>query len=98
VDEWVIHPAEHGLASDDLPGLAGGDPAENARLIERLLRGEGAAAVRCTVLLNAAAALYVSGRGWTFSEATQRAAESLDGGAAGKVLERLRRAAPLPSP
>ena len=32
------------------------------------------AAVRCAVLLNAAAGLYVSGGGWTFEEAVERAA------------------------
>ena len=59
-------PARYGLDCDDLDGLAGGEPAENAQRIERLLAGEnGCAAVRCAVLLNAAAALYVSGGGWT---------------------------------
>lgn len=99
VEEWTIDPAEHGLGSDDLPGLAGGEPAENAERIERLFRGQGSAPVRCTVLLNAAAALYVSGYGWTLAEAAKRAAESLESGAAAKALERLRRAAPrLSSP
>jgi anthranilate phosphoribosyltransferase len=51
-------------------------------------------AVRCAVLLNAAAGLYVSGRGWTFEEAAERAKRALDSGAAIEALERLRRAAP----
>jgi anthranilate phosphoribosyltransferase len=46
------------------------------------------------VLLNAAAALYVSGRGWSLPEAVSRAVEALDSGAAAAALERLRRAAP----
>lgn len=92
--EWKIDPAEHGLGSDDLPSLAGGEPAENAERIERLLAGEAAPAIRCAVLLNAAAALYVSGRGWTLGEATRRAMEALDSGSAAEVLRRLRRAAP----
>jgi anthranilate phosphoribosyltransferase len=50
--------------------------------------------IRCAVLLNAAAALYVSGNGWTLEEAARRAAEALDGGAAAAALERLRKAAP----
>ena len=55
-------PARYGLACDDLDGLAGGEPAENAARIEGLLAGETALA-RCAVrvLLNAAAALYVAG-------------------------------------
>ena len=34
--------------------------------------------MRCAVLLNAAAGLYVSGRGWTFEEAVQRAEHALE--------------------
>lgn len=94
VEEWKIDPTEHGLGSDDLPSLAGGEPAENAERIERLLAGEAVPAIRCAVLLNAAAALYVSGRGWTLGEATRRATEALDSGSAAEVLERLRHAAP----
>jgi anthranilate phosphoribosyltransferase len=92
--EWEIEPARYGLACDDLDGLAGGEPAENAERIERLLAGENGipAAVRCAVLLNAAAGLYVSGGGWTFEESVARASGSLESGAAAEALERLRRA------
>jgi len=93
VAEWEIEPARYGLACDDLDGLAGGEPSENARLIEGLLAGEnGVAAIRCAVLLNAAAGLYVSGGGWTFEESVERAIEALDKGAALAALERLRQA------
>jgi anthranilate phosphoribosyltransferase len=91
---WQLEPARYGLACDDLDGLAGGEPAENANRIERLLWGQGDTAVRCAVLLNAAAALYVSQNGWTFDQAVKRAEQSLDGGAAAEVLKRLRAAAP----
>lgn len=99
VTEWAIEPARYGLECDDLDGLAGGEPAENARRIERLLAGEsGMPAVRCAVLLNAAAGLYVSGCGWTFEEAVERATASLESGAAAAALERLRRASAPVSP
>jgi anthranilate phosphoribosyltransferase len=99
VAEWEIEPARYGLACDDLDGLAGGEPAENARRIERLLAGaDHMAAVRCAVLLNAAAGLYVSGGGWTFEEAVERATRCLDSGAAAEALERLRRASVAVSP
>lgn len=94
VSEWEIDPAEHALGADDLAALAGGEPAENAERIRRLFQGDGAAAVRCAVLLNAGAALYVSGRGGSFGEAVGRATESLESGAALAALDRLRRAAP----
>jgi anthranilate phosphoribosyltransferase len=93
VAEWEIEPARYGLDCDDLEELAGGEPADNAERIERLLAGEttAAEAVRCAVLLNAAAGLYVSGGGWTFEEAVARATDSLESGAAAAALERLRR-------
>jgi anthranilate phosphoribosyltransferase len=62
--------------------------------MERLLEGGGASAERCAVLLNAAAALYVSGRGWTLAEAVSRARASLESGAAMRALTALRLAAP----
>lgn len=99
VREWQIQPERYGLACDDLDGLSGGEPAENAARIERLLQGDGGMpAVRCAVVLNAAAGLYVSGRGWSFDEAVECATASLDGGAAAAALERLRQAAPRAVP
>jgi anthranilate phosphoribosyltransferase len=94
VARWEIAPARVGLACDDLDALAGGEPAENAVRVERLLGGEGHPAERCAVVLNAAAALYVSGNGWTFEAAVERAGAALDGGAGAAALARLRRAAP----
>jgi anthranilate phosphoribosyltransferase len=94
VRDWPIEPERYGLECDDLDGLAGGEPAENAERIERLLGGDRVPpAVRCAVLLNAAAGLYVSGGGWSFGEAVERAMASLESGAAAAALERLRRAA-----
>lgn len=99
VAEWEVEPGEYGLSCDDLEGLAGGEPSENARRIEALLAGEdGMAPVRCAVLLNAAAGLYVSGGGWSFGEAVERATEALESGAALAALERLRRASAAMSP
>ena len=99
VAEWAIEPERYGLACDDLEGLAGGEPRENAERIERLLAGDdGMPAVRCAVLLNAAAGLYVSGGGLSFAEAAERARAVLESGAAVEALERLRRAAPRAVP
>lgn len=95
VTEWVIEPRRYGLECDDLDELAGGEPAQNAERIERLLAGgDGTPAIRCAVLLNAAAALYVSGERWTFGQAVERATHALESGAGMGVLDRLRRAAP----
>ena len=94
VRSWQLKPSRYGLECGDLDGLAGGEPAENAAVIERLLSGEGKEVVRCAVLLNAAAALYVSGNGWSLSESAAKAEESLSSGAGAAVLARLRSAAP----
>ena len=94
VRRWEVNPASYGLDCEDLEGLAGGEPQENAQLIEQLFNGRGNQAIRCAALLNAAAALYVSGNGWTFEQAVERSRKSLDGGAAAQVLGRLRTAAP----
>lgn len=94
VERWAIRPGDYGLDCDDLDELAGGEPAENAARIEAVFEGGGGRAVRCAVLLNAAAALYVSGRKWSLRDAVVRARESLESGAALAALERLREAAP----
>jgi anthranilate phosphoribosyltransferase len=94
VRTWQLTPGRYGLECDDLGGLAGEEPAQNAVRIERLLSGEANQAVRCAALLNAAAALYVSGNGWSLEEAAARAQESLSSGAGAEVLARLRKAAP----
>lgn len=94
VTEWSLAPGRHGLECDDLDGLAGGDPAENAARIERLLEGEGTTVERCAVLLNAAAALYVSGNHWTLDECVDRARSAMERAAGAEVLAKLRAAAP----
>lgn len=87
-----IDPSAHGLECEDLEQLTGGEPSENATRIEALLEGRGRQVERCAVLLNAGAALYVSGRGWTLDESFARAGDALDSGAAGEALARLRAA------
>jgi anthranilate phosphoribosyltransferase len=91
---WALEPREHGVADGDLDDLTGGEPAENAERLEAILGGDGAGAARDALLLNAAAALYVSGRGWSFAQAMEQARRSLASGAAREALERLRRASP----
>jgi anthranilate phosphoribosyltransferase len=94
VKEWELEPRRYGQDCDRLEELAGGEPATNAERIEALFAGQADGAVRCAVVLNAAAALYVSGRGWSFEESAERAEALLVSGQAGEVLRRLRRAAP----
>ena len=94
VREWRLDPAEFGWATNQLDGLAGGAPAENAARIEDLLGGGGTAEERNAVLLNAAAAIAVSDDVTDFAGASLRAGAALENGDAARVLSELRRAAP----
>lgn len=94
VREWALDPASLGLASTSLDGLEGGEPAENAARIEALLRApdRAPAALRAAVLLNAAAAVVVSGQAADWNDATEKATAALHGGGAAARLEALRAA------
>jgi anthranilate phosphoribosyltransferase len=91
---WTILPEEHGFRNIALEDLAGSDPAQNAQIILTLLDGKGPLGARAATLLNAAAAIYVSGRVKTFEEGVGAAKKSIDSGQAKSVLDRLRRATP----
>lgn len=92
VNEMVIDPAALRAEAASLAALAGGDPAENARRLEGVLRERVRGAVMDALLLNAAAALYVSGNAWSMEESLARARDSLESGAAWRAVERLREA------
>jgi anthranilate phosphoribosyltransferase len=94
IRSWELDPRRLGLECEDLDQLAGGEPNRNAEIIEHLLAGDGNRAVSCAALLNATAALYVSGNGWSMEEAAERCRTSLSSGAAADALSRLRGAAP----
>lgn len=93
VTKWEIDPAITDIANIDAADLAGGDPANNALLIDLLLRGDGPPAARAAVVLNAAAALYVSTGERDFGRAVREASNGLARGAGASALDKLRRAA-----
>jgi anthranilate phosphoribosyltransferase len=88
---WTYDPAELGQAAVTLEALRGGDAAENARMLERLIAGEPGPR-RETVLLNVAVALVVEGRASGVREGYALGAEALDRGAAAERLVRLKEA------
>lgn len=91
VRQWSLDPADFGVGTIDLGALAGGSPAENGARIERLVRGKGSdPAGRAAVVLNAAAAIYVSEGTRTFGDAVGLATAALDQGHAADRLDRLR--------
>jgi anthranilate phosphoribosyltransferase len=86
--EWYAEAAQFGLAPAELADVAGGTPAENAAAVRAVLAGE-AGPRRDLTLLNAAAAIYVGGLAADLSDGVERAAGSIDSGAAADVLGRL---------
>jgi anthranilate phosphoribosyltransferase len=100
VCEWEFDPRNTAMSTPSLAGLAGGEPQENAaRMVELLDRpATAAAALRSTVVLNAAAAIYVAGLAPTLYAAVDAAMSSLESGRARERLEALRRAAPRRDP
>jgi len=91
-NRWTIHPEDHGFKKLSKDDLAGSEPKENARIIEKILDGGGPKAARAAIVLNAAAAVYVSGRVKTYEEGVAAATKAIDSGRAKEVLENLRRA------
>jgi anthranilate phosphoribosyltransferase len=71
-----------------IEALRGGEPAHNAGLMRDLLGG-ARGPLRDIVLLNSAAALLVAGRAPELRDGVALAAESLDSGAARRILDRL---------
>jgi len=78
-----------GLTKASVAKLAGGSPADNARIVESVLRGEPGAR-RDVVLLNAAAGLVAAGRVADLAEGIDLAALTIDAGLATELLDGLR--------
>jgi anthranilate phosphoribosyltransferase len=94
--EWFVEPGQFGLAPAELDSVAGGTPEENAAVTRAVLAGDPGPH-RDLVLLNAAAAIYVGGLAADLEEGVAKAGESIDFGAAAKVLERLVAATAAPA-
>lgn len=85
VDHIVVDALDHGIPRSELADVRGGDPQENLGIMEAVLGGVSGP-VRDIVLFNAACALVVAGRSATIDEGLVVAAESVDTGAAARVL------------
>jgi anthranilate phosphoribosyltransferase len=94
---FEVTPEDAGLPRAPASALRGGEPAENAAALLALLEGAPGPYRDC-VLLNAAASLIVAGRADTLKAGVERAAESINSGAARGVLEKLRAAAATAAP
>ena len=91
IRELVIDPKE--LLDDPAlceGTLAGGDKAENSRILLDILSGRDRTAKRGAVLLNAAAICSAAGLGDSIKACIPLAAQSIDSGAALDKLRRIR--------
>jgi anthranilate phosphoribosyltransferase len=88
VETFEITAADAGLPSARLEELRGGEPPYNGRLMNDMFTGIGGP-LRDVVLLNSAAALLIAGRAASLREGVERAARSIDSGAARRVLDQL---------
>jgi anthranilate phosphoribosyltransferase len=82
-----MSPGDFGLPEVPIEALRGGDAQRNAEIIDGVLLGDQGPA-RVAVLINAAAALCVTGLTSDRRAAAERAAEAIDSGAAKATLER----------
>jgi anthranilate phosphoribosyltransferase len=85
VSELSIDPFELGLQRASAAAVVGGDAQLNAAIALSVLGGEPGAP-RDIVLLNAAAALWVSGIATDVADGLQRAAQAIDSGKASEVV------------
>ncbi len=88
VNTFEFDATELGLDRVSLDDLQGGEPEENAGIIQNILNGEKGPK-RDIVLLNAAAGIVVGGKAQNLEEGLLKAAESVDSGAALNILNQL---------
>jgi anthranilate phosphoribosyltransferase len=88
VHTFYLHPSDVGIPKAQPEALRGGDAAENAAIIGRVLGGEPGPA-RDVVLFNAGAALLVAGRAASVMTGIAQAAACIDSGAARATLDRM---------
>jgi anthranilate phosphoribosyltransferase len=96
VSEWSIDAASYGLEAS-AEELGGGEPAVNAARVIAVLDGSDTRGGRSAVVLNAAAAIYVSGSmsdgaAPSFADGVRAAKASIDSGSAMRALTALREA------
>jgi anthranilate phosphoribosyltransferase len=89
VERYLLTPDDFGLPRAPLDAIRGGAPAENAAIVRQILGGEKGPR-RDIVVINAAAALVVTGVAPTFADGAQLAVKALSSGGAAQKLEALR--------
>jgi anthranilate phosphoribosyltransferase len=89
MEHFSISPEDFGLSRAPLEALKGGDKETNARIVEAILHGERSPR-RDIVVMNAGAALVISGHAASWREGAQQIAAVIDSGRALQTLEKIR--------
>ena len=85
---YVLTPEQFGLTRSTKQDLEGGTPEENAAITRDILSGKDKGPKYETVLMNAGAALYISGKATDIADGIEKARELIDNGEALKAMER----------
>ena len=89
VTEYTITPEDLGLESAPVDAIAGGTPEENAEVLRGIVDGSVTGPERDVILANAGAAIYVAGLADDLPSGVEKAAESIDSGAAAEKFAAL---------
>lgn len=87
IREYELAPSDFGLPAFPPESVLGGNPEENRKITEAILRGNGTDAHNATIAANVAPLLYMNGNVATLAEGAKLALETL---ASGKAWERAR--------
>ncbi len=88
VASYIVRPEDFGLQPVHPKELVGGNPKDNAKIIQDILRGS-LGPKRDIVLMNAAPALVACNKATSLKSAFEKAAQILDSGAPFEKLEKL---------
>ena len=87
IREFWIEPSEYGLRRAGKASVKGENAEENAKILLRILSGEGGP-IRDICLINSAASIYIYGKARDLAEAIDMAREAVDSGKALALLKR----------
>lgn len=84
---YTLTPEQFGMAQCTRDDLKGGTPEENAQITRDILSGKLTGCKRDTVVLNAAAGLYITGKAASLKDGVEMANQLIDSGKALETLE-----------
>lgn len=84
---YTLTPEQFGMQQCTRDDLKGGTPEENAQITRDILSSKLTGCKRDTVVLNAAAGLYITGKAASLKEGVELAGELIDSGKALETLE-----------